>query len=112
MRQTAFKGKHKLANKWESEPYIIISQPNKDIPVFLLRKENGGGERTLHRNLLLPIGSLPFTTDEISVTRRRLQPRKKVSGMVEHTSKSQGEKKVMMSLMNLFGGTRGGKSRG
>lgn len=28
-----FEGKHKLANKWEEEPYIIIEQPNSGIPV-------------------------------------------------------------------------------
>jgi hypothetical protein len=34
-----------------------LSQPNKGIPVFKVRKENNEGRtRTLHRNLLLPIG--------------------------------------------------------
>jgi hypothetical protein len=36
---------------------IVVSQPNTDIPVYSLRKENNEGRaRTLHRNLLLPIG--------------------------------------------------------
>lgn len=43
-------GKHKLADKWEQEPYTVIAQPNEDIPVFTVRKENGEGRtRTLHR---------------------------------------------------------------
>ncbi|XP_048251763.1 uncharacterized protein LOC124124353 [Haliotis rufescens] len=56
----AFEGKHKLSDKWEEDPYIVLSQPNLGIPVFVVKKENGEGRnRTLHRNLLLPIGSLP-----------------------------------------------------
>ena len=36
---------------------LVVSQPNMDIPVYNLRKENNEGRaRTLHRNLLLPIG--------------------------------------------------------
>ena len=53
----AFDGRHKLSNVWEDEPYVIMDQPNVGIPVFKVKKENGTGKvRTLHRNLLLPIG--------------------------------------------------------
>jgi hypothetical protein len=56
----AFDGKHKIADKWEDEPYRIVSQPNRDIPVYMVERENREGQkRTLHRNLLLPIGFLP-----------------------------------------------------
>ena len=56
----AFDGKHKIANKWEEEPHRIVSQPNRDIPVYLVQHENREGrKRTLYRNLLLPIGFLP-----------------------------------------------------
>ena len=55
----AFEGKHKIADKWEEDPYIVKRIPNPDIPVYTVRKENGQGkDRTLHRNLLLPIGHL------------------------------------------------------
>ena len=54
-----FDGRHKLSNKWEEDPYIVENQPNPDIPVYIVKKENGEGrKRTLHRNLLLPIGHL------------------------------------------------------
>jgi transposase InsO family protein len=60
VRIVAFDGKHKIADRWEEDPYIVLEQPNEDIPVFVVRKENGEGRRrTLHRNLLLPIGALP-----------------------------------------------------
>lgn len=57
VRILAFDGKHKLSDKWEEEPYTVITQPNTDIPGYTVRRENGTGRtRTLHRNLLLPIG--------------------------------------------------------
>lgn len=59
----AFDGPHKLSDKWEDDPYIVISQPNRDISVFIVKKENNTSKsRTLHRNLLLPIGhvDLPY----------------------------------------------------
>ena len=46
-----------MIDKWEDDLYLIIDQPNKDIPVYTVKKENGEGRiRTLHRNLLLPVG--------------------------------------------------------
>lgn len=57
VRILAFDGKHKLSNKWEEDPYIVTDQPNNDIPVYVVKKEDGTGRvRTLHRNHLLPIG--------------------------------------------------------
>ena len=53
----AFDGKHKIADRWEEDPYIVKKIPNPEIPVYVVKKENDQGrERTLHRNLLLPIG--------------------------------------------------------
>lgn len=52
----SFDGKHKLINKWEQETYTVIAQPNEDIPVFTVPRENGEGRtRTLHKNHLLPV---------------------------------------------------------
>ena len=59
MKKVAYDGKHKLADRWEEEPHVLLRQPNKDIPVYEVQKESGEGrKRTLHRNLLLPIGHL------------------------------------------------------
>ena len=59
VKVVAFDGKHKIADKWEEDPYQIVRQPNSDIPVFIVKRENGTGRtRTLHRNLLLPIGCI------------------------------------------------------
>ena len=60
VRNVALKGKSKLADKWEKETYVVISQPSRDIPVYKVRKEFVKGHvRTLHRNLLLPYMAIP-----------------------------------------------------
>ena len=42
-----------------AHPYTVMRQPNEGIPVFEVQRENvKGNVRTLHRNLLPPIGSL------------------------------------------------------
>lgn len=72
----AFEGKHKLANRWEEEPYVVLDRPNPDIPVYVVRKENGEGrKRTLHRNLLLPIGTLNLSDSlDQTVTSKKPTP--------------------------------------
>ena len=54
------KGKNKLSDKWEKEVYLVVDQPNKDVPVFVVEREHGRSSRKLrHRNLLLPFIALP-----------------------------------------------------
>ena len=60
IRNVGLKDKHKLADRWNRQPYVVIAQPNKDIPVFAVKKEHGKGKaKLLHRNLLLPFMSIP-----------------------------------------------------
>ncbi|VDI42494.1 Hypothetical predicted protein [Mytilus galloprovincialis] len=59
VKVVAYDGKHKIADRWEDDVYVIIGQPNSDVPVYTVQKENGEGRRrTLHRNLLLPVGNI------------------------------------------------------
>ena len=41
MKIVKFDGRHKLSNEWEEDPFIVESQPNPDIPVYIVKKENG-----------------------------------------------------------------------
>ena len=61
VRNVGLRGKHKLADHWERQPYIVEAQPNPDIPVYEVQLEAAKTRKTriLHRNLLLPISSLP-----------------------------------------------------
>ena len=57
----AFEGKHKLSNKWEDRPYVVLEHSNPEMPVYVVRREDGiGRTRTLHRNHLFPVSDLPF----------------------------------------------------
>ena len=52
----AHKGRHKLQDRWEPEEYVVIEQPTAGTPVYKVKPVNGNNVRTLHRNLLLPLG--------------------------------------------------------
>ena len=57
-------GRHKIANRWSEEIYVVVEQPNTDIPVFVVKREGKSqATRTLHRNLLLPVNFLPLPHD-------------------------------------------------
>ena len=59
VRNVSLRGKNKLGDKWERNPYVVIEKPNLDLPVFKVQQEgNKGPIRTLHRNLLLPFMSI------------------------------------------------------
>ena len=52
----AHKGRHKLQDKWEPEEYVVVEQPIAGTLVYKVQPVTGGNIRTLHRNLLLPLG--------------------------------------------------------
>ena len=52
----AHKGRHKLQDKWEPEEYVVVEQPIAGTPDYRVQPVTGGNIRTLHRNLLLPLG--------------------------------------------------------
>ena len=75
VKSVGVQGKNKLGDVWEEEPHLVHSQPNKDLPVYVVKREDDMGRtRTLHRNMLLPIGHLNFHDEE----RRRLPERRRL----------------------------------
>ena len=56
VKRIAWKGRHKIQNKWEPEEYVVLEQPNKSIPVYKVKSVANSKERILHRNMLLPLG--------------------------------------------------------
>ena len=54
VKRKGFTSKHRIADKWETEPYEIVSQRSDGLPVYTV--ERNGRERTLHRNMLFPLG--------------------------------------------------------
>ena len=58
LRHTAFKGKHKIQDRWEYIIYEVIEQPVGKMPVFKVKPIEGDGKmKVVHRNLLLPLSS-------------------------------------------------------
>ena len=55
VKQTAWKGRHKIQDKWEDREYQVVDQPTPDIPVYTVQCLSGDQTKVLHRNLLLPL---------------------------------------------------------
>ena len=55
---TAFKGHHKMQDRWENREYVVEKWPYPNLPVYVVCPRDGEGcSQTLHRNYLLPINS-------------------------------------------------------
>ena len=55
---TAFKGHHKMQDRWENREYVVETWPYPNLPVYVVCPRDGEGcSQTLHRNYLLPINS-------------------------------------------------------
>ena len=52
----AHKSRHKIQHKWEPEEYVVLEQPIAGTQVYKVQPVTTGNIRTLHRNLLLPLG--------------------------------------------------------
>ena len=55
VKQTAWKGRHKIQDRWESGEYQVVGQPTPGVPVYTVKSLAGGRTKVLHRNLLLPL---------------------------------------------------------
>ena len=59
-RNLNIRGRLTLANMWEDKPYVVVSKPNSDIPVYEVKRTGTGNRksRVVHRFFLLPLGML------------------------------------------------------
>ena len=63
VRNLNLRGKNKISDRWESGVYEVIGL-HGEMPVYTVKKESGEGpERTLHRNHLLPCGTLALDAE-------------------------------------------------
>lgn len=64
IQNLGLKGKHKLADRWHSVPYVVESQLS-NLPVYKLVPESGNGpKKVLHRNHILPLKSQVIVSPE------------------------------------------------
>uniref|UniRef100_A0A3B3DXT9 Gypsy retrotransposon integrase-like protein 1 n=1 Tax=Oryzias melastigma TaxID=30732 RepID=A0A3B3DXT9_ORYME len=75
VRSVRLRGKHKLADKWEADVYVVVRRVG-DLPVYTVRPETKQGPtRTLHRDLLLPCSFLPAMTEELPQPKPARRPK-------------------------------------
>ena len=87
VRWVEIQEKHKPADLWEADPYIIRSQPIPDVPVLRVEKENSSGKFKLqHRNMLLPFHGLPSPFSEPSTPRKATTPAPNIVGNSDTSS--------------------------
>ena len=70
VKWTGFQERHKNADIWKDDVYVIIDQPHKDIPVYTVENQIDETVKTVHRNLLLPLPTVldwmrPFDPDTL-----------------------------------------------
>ena len=42
LKNVGLKGKHKIADKWQQEPFTVLERPNPDIPVYRIKRSGRG----------------------------------------------------------------------
>ena len=46
VRNVGIRGKQKLADRWERQPYVVVNQPSPNIPVYEVTQENSKAKKT------------------------------------------------------------------
>ena len=89
VQKVGLKGRHKLADRWERDPYTIVGIPDPDVPVYQISMESRKGHvRTVHRNFLLPFVTVPEDDDIPEVTNPK--PPKTRRPVTRATAKDDG----------------------
>ena len=108
VRNVSLRGKHKIADRWEDKPYIVVSQPNKENPVYEVQREGSRSKvRVLHRNLLLPFMSItdaPKERDDVThvdnndvntdVSRPYVIPMRRIPGSADVLPSRRSERNI------------------
>lgn len=91
VRNVRLRGKHKLADKWESDVHVVVKRAG-DLPVYTVKPEGKDGpQRTLHRDLLLPCGFLPVVESETVPKQAVHRPRTRRQSRMNVTDESRNE---------------------
>ena len=75
VRKKGFQEKHKILDRWESDPYEVIKQREDGLPVFVVT--NNGRERVLHCNMLFPLNYrcvIESNIDDLGKSDRKIAP--------------------------------------
>ena len=86
--------------------YLVQEQPDPRIPVFQVKREDGtDGVKTLHRNMLLPIGALPIieeldnNTDKDVIKAQKKQDKKREDSSTDDSINTDTESEEVYQLL-------------
>ena len=96
VKRVAWKGRHKIQNKWEPSEYVVIEQPNLKVPVYKVKSLEDEKVRVLHRNMLLPLG-IKFLPEDESDQDSEEEPEYDLS----HIDRQISEKISQPSISNM-----------
>ncbi len=91
VKLVGWKGPHKLANKWSDEVFQVVSQAEGGIPVYKVCGEQTGLVKTLHRNMLLPIGDLSLDSDTLTQPKTQTTKRNQPEHDIAHNSNDDSD---------------------
>ena len=89
VKKKGFTSKHKIADRWETEPYEIVSKRSDGLPVYTVTRNDR--ERTLHHNMLFPLGI-----------------RHKIEGILDDISESENSGNPVLVQVDNFPVSDGG----
>ena len=97
VKQTAWKGRHKIQDCWEEEEYQVVDQPTPGVPVYVVKSIAEGRPRVLHRNLLLPMQG---RMRQDGVTGEEINPDSESEGEAPETPKATRGRPRRVSQVN------------
>ena len=76
----AFKGKHKIQDRWESTIYEVVEHPLGKLPIFNIQSTEGDDMKVVHRNLLLLLFSDPSDPTSEQDSESLVDPKDRYTG--------------------------------
>ena len=104
---TAFKGQHKMQDRWENREYVVEKWPYPNLPVYVVCPRDGEGcSQTLHRNYLLPISS-NMEQDETDGSEDRVKNNTSLTPVPSMSSSTQSSPDQLAPVRHSVQTTRG-----
>ena len=100
VKRVAWKGRHKIQNKWEPSEYVVVEQPNLKVPVYKVKSLEDNKIRVLHRNMLLPLG-VKFIPEEESEQDYEEEPEFEQCHIERQTSEKISQPSILNNMTPL-----------